>query len=100
MASSVFLYDTRDIKFALKEWLDINKILEFEVYRDYYSKDDVDSFIDICFNICEDVIAPANEDADTIGLKFIYNKVVTPDSFKKAYRTGNGCSAGAPASRP
>ncbi|MGE5379630.1 MAG: acyl-CoA dehydrogenase [Methylocystaceae bacterium] len=87
MAATNYLYDTRDIKFILKEWLDMDKLLGSEAYRDYYSKDDIDSFIDVAFKIARDVIAPINEDADHIGVKFENGKTITPDSFKNAYRT-------------
>lgn len=87
MAATNFLYDTRDIKFVLKEWLDLDKLLGFEAYRDYYSKDDVDTFVDVVYKICRDQIAPANEDCDKIGAQFIDGKVVTPESVKVAYRT-------------
>lgn len=87
MSANNFLYDTRDLKFISKEWLDMDKLLSQEAYRDYYSKDDVDSFIDLTFKIARDVLAPANDDADKIGVKFENGKVITPDSFKNAYRT-------------
>ncbi len=86
MAATNFLYDTRDIKFVLKEWLDLDKLLNFEAYRDFYTKEDVDSFIDVVYKICRDVVAPANEASDKIGSQFIDGKVVTPDAIKEAYR--------------
>jgi alkylation response protein AidB-like acyl-CoA dehydrogenase len=43
VAANNFIYDTRDLKFVLKEWLDLDKLLGFEAYRDYYGKDDVDN---------------------------------------------------------
>ncbi|MGE5405311.1 MAG: acyl-CoA dehydrogenase [Candidatus Saccharibacteria bacterium] len=87
MSSSNFVYEIRDTKFALKEWLDLDKTFSYDAYKDYYSKDDVDSFLDVAFKICRDVIAPANADADEIGLKYDNGKVITPDSFKKVYQT-------------
>ncbi|MGE5449941.1 MAG: acyl-CoA dehydrogenase family protein, partial [Methanomassiliicoccales archaeon] len=87
MAATNYLYDVRDIKFILKEWLDLDKLLGCEAYRDYYSKDDIDSFVDVAFKVARDVIAPINDDADNIGVKLVDGKVVTPDSFKIAYRT-------------
>jgi alkylation response protein AidB-like acyl-CoA dehydrogenase len=87
MSANNFLYDTRDQKFILKEWLDLDKLLSEDAYRDYYSKDDVDSFIDLAFKISRDVLAPANDEADKIGVKFENGQVITPDSFKNAYRT-------------
>lgn len=87
MAATNFLYDIRDAKFVLKEWLDLEKLLSYDVFKDYYSVDDVDSFLDVAYKIARDVVAPANEDADKIGAQFIDGKVVTPDSFKEVYKT-------------
>lgn len=87
MPATNFLFDVRELKFVFKEWLDMNKIFEFDAYRDYYSVDDIDSFIDLAFKISRDVIAPVNADADQIGTRFIDGKVVSPASFKGAYRT-------------
>jgi len=86
LAATNFLYDARDIKFILKEWLDLDKLLGFEAYRDYYSKDDIDSFVDVAYKIARDVVAPVNEDADHIGVKLVDGQVITPDSFKAAYK--------------
>lgn len=87
MPATNFLYDTRDIKFILKEWLDLDKLLSFEPYRDYYSKDDVDAFVDVVYKMCRDQIAPVNEDCDKIGAQFIDGKVIIPESIKAAYHT-------------
>ncbi len=86
MPANNFLYDTRDIKFIFKEWLDLDRLLSLDVYKDYYSKDDIDSYIEVTSKICRDVLAPANEEADKIGVQFIDGKVITPPSFKNAYR--------------
>ncbi|MGE5372519.1 MAG: acyl-CoA dehydrogenase [Solirubrobacterales bacterium] len=87
MSSTNFLFDTRDVKFVMKEWLDLDHLLSMPAYRDYYSKDDVDSFVDVAFKIARDVIGPANEASDKIGAQFIDGKVVTPEPIKVAYRT-------------
>jgi hypothetical protein len=87
MAANNFLFDTRDLKFILKEWLDLDKLLSLEPYREYYSKDDVDSFVDVVYKMCRDQLATVNEDLDKIGAQFIDGKVVVPDSVRAAYHT-------------
>ncbi|CFX91894.1 Acyl-CoA dehydrogenase/oxidase C-terminal [Syntrophomonas zehnderi OL-4] len=87
MSAGNFIYDLRDSQFILKEWLDMDKLLGMEAYRDYYSKDDLDSFLEVNYKICRDVIAPANVECDEIGVKFIDGVVVTPEAIKKAYQT-------------
>ncbi|CFX91933.1 Acyl-CoA dehydrogenase/oxidase C-terminal [Syntrophomonas zehnderi OL-4] len=87
MSAGNFIFDTRDTRFILKEWLDMDKLLGYPAYRDYYTKDDVDSFVDVVYKICRDVVAPANAECDEIGVKFVDGKVITPDGLKKAYDT-------------
>ncbi|HRW13198.1 MAG TPA: acyl-CoA dehydrogenase [Syntrophomonas sp.] len=87
MAANNFLFDTRDLKFILKEWLDLDKLLSFEPYRDYYSKNDVDAFVDVVYKMCRDQLAPVNEDLDKIGARFIDGRVVVPESVRTAYHT-------------
>ncbi len=53
----------------------------------YYSKDDVDSFVDVVYKMCRDQLATVNEDLDKIGAQFIDGKVVVPDSVRAAYHT-------------
>ncbi|HPT68934.1 MAG TPA: acyl-CoA dehydrogenase family protein, partial [Syntrophomonas sp.] len=87
MSAGNYIYDIRDNQFILKEWLDMDKLLGFETYRDYYTKDDFDSFLDVNNKICRDVIAPANVECDEIGVKLIDGVVTTPEAVKKAYAT-------------
>lgn len=86
MSAGNLIYDTRDLLFILKEWLDMDKLLGMEAYRDYYSKDDFDSIIDVNYKIARDIIAPANVECDEIGVKFIDGIPVTPEGVKKAYQ--------------
>jgi len=95
LAHSVYLYQTRDIRFQIKEWLDSEKLISCDAYKDYYGLDDFDGFLDVAFKICRDVLCPTNKDADEIGMKFVggnEHAVVSPDSFKNAYNTI--CEAG------
>ena len=85
-----YLYQMRDIKFQCKEWLDADKLLSNEGYRDYYGVDDIDGFLEVNFKICRDVLCPANKDSDEIGMKFVGGQehaVKSPDSFKSTYKT-------------
>ncbi len=85
MSAGNLIYDTRDLLFILKEWLDMDKLLGMEAYRDYYSKDDFDSILDVNLKIARDVIAPANVECDEIGVKFIDGIPVPPEGVRKAY---------------
>ena len=85
-----YLYQLRDIKFQSKEWLDMNKLLSNEGYKDYYGVDDIDGFLDVNYKICRDVLCPANKESDEIGMKFVggnEHAVESPPSFKSTYNT-------------
>ncbi|AFM39766.1 acyl-CoA dehydrogenase [Desulfosporosinus acidiphilus SJ4] len=85
MASN-FIYSNRDHKFIFKEWLDCKKILGLKRFRDYLSIEDVDGILDQSLKVCRDVVAPTNDDGDTIGARFHDGKVTVPPSFHKAFR--------------
>ncbi len=90
MAHTNYIFNTRDIKFVIKEWLDMQSLLSLDAYKDYYGIDDIDNFLDVNYKICRDIICPANKDADEIGVTFVGGEeqaVITPDSFKNMYNT-------------
>lgn len=93
MAGTKFLYDTRELKFVLNEWLDMDKIFSFPAYQGYDGI--IDALVDNTYKICRDEIAVINDDADKIGARFIDGKVITPESFKKAYKILNDTGLGA-----
>lgn len=97
MPASNFIYDTSELKFIVKEWLDTEKLLDCDEYKDYYSVDDLDMFLDVAYKVARDVAAPANEAADTIGATLKDGNVYLPEAVKEAYytvvETGMGPSA-------
>ena len=80
-----FMWDTRDHKFILKEWLDMEKIFSYERFNGVYSVDDIDAILTEAIKVAKDVIAPTQDDNDAIGAVFNDSKVTVPESFKKAY---------------
>ncbi|MGE5455468.1 MAG: acyl-CoA dehydrogenase family protein, partial [Methylocystaceae bacterium] len=90
MSHNVYLYQMRDIKFQIKEWLDMKKLLSADAYKDYYEINDIDSFLDVNYKVCRDVICPANKDSDEVGMKFVGGEehaVESPEIFKSVYKT-------------
>lgn len=83
--SSNFMHYSRDHKFILKEWLDLDAVLNTERFKDGYSVDDIDFILDNALKGAREVIAPTIEDSDIIGAKYENGKVVTPASTKEAY---------------
>lgn len=84
MASN-FLYSTRDHKFILTEWLDMEKVLSFDFYKDYYSVDDIDMILEQALKVAKEVVAPTRDDNDAVQAVFADGKVTVPPSFKDAY---------------
>lgn len=84
--SSNFIYSNRDHKFILKEWLDTEKILGLDAFKDDYEMDDIDMILDEALRVAKEVVAPTNVDGDRIGAKLENGKVTTPPSFHKLYQ--------------
>ncbi len=81
-----YAYNTRDIKFCLKEWLPTGEVLSYDRYKDYYGVDDVDMIVDQIRKIAAEVLAPTAEDGENIGAKWADGQVYIPPSFHKVYR--------------
>ncbi|HZK43501.1 MAG TPA: acyl-CoA dehydrogenase [Syntrophomonadaceae bacterium] len=84
MASN-FLYSTRDHKFILTEWLDMEKVLAFDFYKDYYAVEDIDMILEQALKVAKEVVAPTRDDGETIQATFADGKVTVPPSFKDVY---------------
>ena len=55
-----FRYDIRDLKFILKEWLPAEEVFTCERFRNNYSIDDVDMYINEGYKIAREVVNPIN----------------------------------------
>lgn len=83
--SSTLMNTTRDQKFVLKEYLDLNKLFETDRFKDGYSLEDVDAILDSALKGAKEVVGPSCKDSDEIGCKYVDGKVITPQSTKDAY---------------
>lgn len=81
-----YLFNHRDHKFIFKEWLDMEKLFSLEAYRDYYSSEDIDTYLDLALKIAKEVLAPTNDEADTMHAQLKDGQVITPPSFRDAYK--------------
>ncbi|MFO7569621.1 MAG: acyl-CoA dehydrogenase family protein, partial [Smithellaceae bacterium] len=86
MASN-FLYSTREHKFILKEWLDLSRVFELGRFKGGYTIDDIDPILDNAIKIAKEVVAPTNDDGDSLHAVYKNGKVTVPESFKKPYWT-------------
>lgn len=80
-----FINKTRDHLFIVKEWLDSEKIMGFDRFKDVYSVDDADAILTEALRMSEEVIAPTNDENDEIGVQFENGKVTVPPGMKEAY---------------
>jgi len=81
-----YAYNTRDIKFILKEWLPTAEVLGYDKYKDYYGVEDVDMIVDQVRKIAAEVLAPTAEDGENIGVIYKDGQTYIPPSFHKVYR--------------
>lgn len=84
MASN-FIQSTRDHKFILKEWLDMSRVFESERYQNSYGVDDLDMILDNALKVAREVVAPTNDEGDSMHARYDRGNVTTPPSFKDAY---------------
>jgi len=81
-----FLFNTRDLRFILKEWLPLDQVLSYDLFSEAYSIDDVDMILEQALKVAKDVIAPTNEEGDRHPAHLENGKVELPASFKEAYQ--------------
>lgn len=79
-----YYVDERDIKFQLFEYLEIEKLLESEVYKQF-SKEEFEMVIGEAIKFAKTALAPINKLGDDVGVKFDKGKVMMPDEFKAVY---------------
>ncbi|HZK44294.1 MAG TPA: acyl-CoA dehydrogenase [Syntrophomonadaceae bacterium] len=80
-----YLYSMRDHQFILKEWLDLQKVLDYDRFKDVYSVEDVDFILTESLRAAKEVIAPSNDENDSIGVIFDKGTVLVPPGMKDAY---------------
>ncbi len=81
-----FRYDTRDLRFIVKEWLPAEEVFACEHFRDNFSLDDVDLYLNEGYKIAREVVFPINGPGDKIGAR-LENGVVTPaPGYADVYR--------------
>lgn len=86
MAANFAYKNTRDLKFILKEWLPLEKVLAYPRYSDNYGVEDVDVILDTVMKMTRDIIDPSCDSADRFGVKFEGGKVLVAPSIPPVYR--------------
>ncbi len=80
-----YLYSIRDHQFILKEWLDLEKVLNYERFKGIYTVEDVDTILTEAYRAAKEVVAESNDENDTIGVIFEDGEVLIPPAMKEAY---------------
>jgi len=92
MASNFAYKNTRDLKFILKEWLPLGKVLAYDRYRDNYAVADVDMLLDTVWRITKEMIEPSSDDGEKHPVRFENGQVIVPPTippiFKKLQSEG------------
>ncbi|MCE5283714.1 MAG: acyl-CoA dehydrogenase [Deltaproteobacteria bacterium] len=81
-----FRYDTRDLRFIIKEWLPTEEVFACDRFKNYFSVDDVDMYLNEGYKVARGIINPINVNGDRIGIKFEKGVATSPPGFKEAYK--------------
>jgi 3-(methylthio)propanoyl-CoA dehydrogenase len=81
-----FRYDTRDLQFVIKEWLPTAEVFACARFKDYFSIDDVDMYLNEGYKVARGIVNPINVTGDRVGIKFENGVATSPPGFKEAYK--------------
>jgi len=85
MGINYFQRDLRDISFVLFEHLGVERVLEYEAYRDF-SVDDFKMIMEEALKVAKTVLGPAMQDGDREGVTYDEGKVHVPSSFHECWK--------------
>ena len=85
MGINYFQRNDRDARFVLFEYLDMERLLAYEAFKDFEA-DDFRMILDESLKVCRDVLGPTLKDGDEEGLVWDNGEVITPESFKECWK--------------
>ena len=85
MGVNYFRRDDRDTRFVLFEQLGIEKLLEYEAFKEF-SIDDFTMIIGEAAKVCKEVLGPAMQDGDLEGCEYKEGQVKVPSSFHDCWK--------------
>ena len=85
MGINYFCRDDRDLKFVLLEYLDVDKLLTYEAYKDF-SVDDFSMIVEEALKVSREVIGPTMQDGDREGCTYKNGEVKVPASFHECWK--------------
>jgi len=81
-----FKYDMRDLQFIAKEWLPTAEVFACDRFRDNFSVDDVDMYLNEAYKVAREVVNPINAAGDEIGARFENGEVIPAPGYKEVYK--------------
>lgn len=85
MGSNYFRRDDRDLRFLLFEYINLDRLLTYRVYRDF-SLDDIRMILDEALKVGRTVLGPTMQDGDKEGCIYQNGQVKVPSSFHDCWR--------------
>ncbi|MBA4393170.1 MAG: acyl-CoA dehydrogenase, partial [Desulfobacca sp.] len=85
MGVNFFRRDDRDSKFVLFEYLDLERLLTYQAYKDF-SLEDFKMILDEGMKVAKEVIGPTLQDGDQQGLVYDNGRVKVPASFHDCWK--------------
>lgn len=85
MGINYFDRDDRDTKFLLFEHLEVDKLLEYDAYKDF-TIDDFSMIIDEAIKVCKEVLGPALQDGDQMSVELKDGEITLPESFHECWK--------------
>ncbi|MFH0787646.1 MAG: acyl-CoA dehydrogenase [Pseudomonadota bacterium] len=85
MGVNFFRRDDRDSKFVLFEYLDLERLLQYEAYQDF-GLEDFRMILDEGLKVAREVIGPTLQDGDQQGLIYDKGRVKVPASFHDCWK--------------
>ena len=85
MSNGAFPINMRDIRFVLYEQLGIDRLCEFDKFKDF-SRETFDMVLEEAAKLATEVIAPLNSISDKEGCTFEKGKVKVPAAFHDAFK--------------
>ncbi|MBI5606317.1 MAG: acyl-CoA dehydrogenase C-terminal domain-containing protein [Deltaproteobacteria bacterium] len=85
MGTNFFRRDDRDPKFVLFETLDLQRLLQYEAFKDF-SLEDFKMILDEGLKVAREAIGPTLQDGDQQGLVYDQGRVKVPASFHDCWK--------------
>jgi alkylation response protein AidB-like acyl-CoA dehydrogenase len=81
-----YLADERDVEFNLFEYLQIQKLKDFEAFSQF-TEEELRHLLSEVLKFSQKELAPLNLKSDRVGCRFENGKVITPPGFSEMYRS-------------